>query len=85
MSHLFCFGLGYSASVVARRLAADGWQIAGTSTNSGGVVRIAAQGHTGFKFDGRTRADDVAHALSSATHLLLSIPPTADGDPALNV
>ena len=27
---LFCFGLGYSARVLAQQLAAEGWQIAGT-------------------------------------------------------
>ncbi len=31
MSKLFCFGLGYSAEALSRRLASNGWQIAGTS------------------------------------------------------
>jgi hypothetical protein len=31
MNRLFCFGLGYSAAVLARRLKAQGWRIAGTA------------------------------------------------------
>jgi hypothetical protein len=31
--HLFCFGLGYSARVLAHRLGDDGWRVTGTSRN----------------------------------------------------
>jgi hypothetical protein len=31
VSRLFAFGLGYSAEALARRLAAQGWAIAGTT------------------------------------------------------
>jgi hypothetical protein len=85
MSHLFCFGLGYSAGVLSQRLAAQGWQISGTSTSAAGAARITAYGYSGFVFDGKTATPDVTAALHHATHLLLSIPPGPSGDPALRV
>jgi hypothetical protein len=85
MSRLFCFGLGYSAGVLAQRLAAQGWSISGTTTREEKAKALAEEGYTAFVFDGRTRKAEVADALKSATHMLLSIPPDADGDPALKV
>jgi len=85
MSRLFCFGLGYSAAALARRLAAQGWTISGTTTHEEKAKVLAGEGYTAFVFDGRTKNADVAEALKSATHVLLSIPPDADGDPALTV
>lgn len=85
MSALFCFGLGYSAGVLARRLAAQGWHISGTSTTAAGASGLAAQGYAGYVFDGKAHSADVHAALQTATHLVLSIPPGADGDPALRV
>jgi len=85
MSRLFCFGLGYSAAVLARHLAARGWSIAGTTTHEEKAKALAGEGYTAFVFDGRTRHADVVAALKRATHVLLSIPPDATGDPALTV
>ena len=36
MPHLFCFGLGFSAQALARRLAAQGWTISGTNRDGDG-------------------------------------------------
>lgn len=85
MTHLFCFGLGYSAAYLADDLIARGWHVAGTSTRAIGSARLQARGFDGLVFDGRTHTPEVAEALQSATHILLSIPPDADGDPALRV
>ena len=52
MSHLFCFGLGYSAQRVAQQLAAQGWHIAGTARSPQGADKIAALGYDAFVFDG---------------------------------
>jgi dTDP-4-dehydrorhamnose reductase len=84
MTHLFCFGLGYSAEVLARRLSAQGWTISGTSTTSRGAERIASLGFRGLIFDGTSKTAEVAEALNSASHVLLSIPPGPSGDPALS-
>lgn len=68
--NLFVFGLGYSAGVLARRLAALGWQVAGTGR--GGTIA----------FDDRAA---VGAALGAATHVLSSVPPGRDGcDPVLD-
>ncbi len=80
--HLFSFGLGYSASALAARLAATGWTITGTSTSSAGAARIGERGYRGLVFDGASPSPDVRAALADATHVLLSIPPAAEGDPA---
>jgi nucleoside-diphosphate-sugar epimerase len=83
MSRLFCFGLGYCAAVLARRLAARGWSIAGTATSSGKAEALARSGYDVFLFDGMTPNAAVGDALKSATHVLLSVPPDANGDPAI--
>ena len=82
MTHLFCFGLGYSAGVLAKRLSARGWAVTGTSTTAAGVARISECGYTGLVFDGQSELQDDSQALSRATHILLSVPPGASGDPA---
>jgi hypothetical protein len=82
MSHLFCFGLGYSAGVLAKRLARDGWTISGTATTPGGAEQLQAAGYCSFIFDGSGPGSGVAAGLRDATHVLLSIPPDAKGDPA---
>jgi nucleoside-diphosphate-sugar epimerase len=83
MSKLFCFGLGYSASRVAQRLASQGWSVAGTARTPEGADAIAAAGYEAFAFDGSAPAPGVAEALADTTHILVSAPPDADGDPVL--
>jgi len=80
---LFCFGLGYSASALAARLLADGWRVAGTSRQAAPPAR--ADGIAVFPF-GRDRPLSAAGAaaLADATHVLVSIPPDAVGDPVLD-
>jgi nucleoside-diphosphate-sugar epimerase len=83
MSRLFCFGLGYSARCLAGRLAADGWHVSGTARTPAGAKAIAAQGFTPFVFDGSAPGAGIGDALREATHVLVSAPPGADGDPVL--
>lgn len=82
MSHLFCFGLGYSAACIARELASQGWHITGTARTTDGAVKIAEQGYDAFIFDGVSPGEGVAEALAEATHVLISAPP-GDADPVL--
>ncbi len=82
MSTLLCFGMGYSAQLVAKRLAAEGWQIIGTSTTAAGAHAISQAGYRGIQFAGAAPSADVSAALREATHILLSIPPGEQGDPA---
>lgn len=80
---LFCFGLGYSAGVLARRvLAAGGW-VSGTARTEEGCARLTAEGIVAHRFDrGHPLADPEA-ALAGVTHVLSSVPPDQDGDPVL--
>ena len=85
VGHLFCFGLGYTASRLAARLAARGWAISGTSRS----IEQAAVGHAlGYAmhiFDGTARTE--AACLDDVSHILISVPPGRDpgsaGDPVL--
>jgi nucleoside-diphosphate-sugar epimerase len=72
---LWCFGLGYTAETLARRLAARGWRVAGTSRDPARRSELAAAGIEAVPFDTPPPAD--------VTHLLASAAPTEDGDPAL--
>jgi nucleoside-diphosphate-sugar epimerase len=83
MTHLFCFGLGYSARVLGRQLAARGWRVGGTVRTGEGARELVEAGFDAFVFDGLTRGAGVADALRAATHVLVSVPPDADGDPVI--
>jgi nucleoside-diphosphate-sugar epimerase len=83
MTHLFCFGLGYSAQGLGRQLAAHGWRVGGTARTSESARALADAGFEAFVFDGRAPSPGVREALRSATHVLISVPPDADGDPAI--
>ena len=80
-SHLFCFGLGYTALALGRRLVASGWVVTGTCRSA---KRQALLRESGFSavFFGRNRPADPT-ALNGVTHLLVSVPPDAAGDPVL--
>lgn len=81
-NRLLCFGLGYSAMVLARRLIAKHWRVAGTVRSPEKAKALAAEGIEAFVFD-RGRALDPA-ALAGTTHLLSSVPPDDKGDPVLD-
>src|SRR6478672_11027983 len=83
VNRLFCFGLGFSAEALARRLAAKGWSIAGTARDPANIERIRGQGYEVCRFAGEPGNAEPVAALAGTTHLLLSIPPGAEGDPAL--
>jgi nucleoside-diphosphate-sugar epimerase len=81
MTHLLCFGLGFSARVLAARLAARGWTISATSRTAAGAATIAAMGYRGWIFDGTSPLGDAA--FDGVTHIVDSAPPGAAGDPVI--
>jgi nucleoside-diphosphate-sugar epimerase len=81
MKRLFCFGLGYSAAALARRLRADGWLVAGTTRDTHKAAELRATGIEAHLFDGAAPVPRAA--LAGATHILTSIAPGRDGDPVL--
>ncbi len=85
-NHLFCFGFGYTAGHLARRLASSGdWQISGTATTPAGRDQILADGYSGYLFAGDDYDPLIEAALATATHIVMSAPPGDQGDPALSV
>jgi nucleoside-diphosphate-sugar epimerase len=82
-SHLFCFGLGYSASALARLLAAEDWVVSGTCRSAEGCADISRFGHH-LELFGRDHPVP-PEALRVATHLLVSVPPDDAGDPVLDM
>lgn len=83
MSRLFAFGLGFSAQALAERLARQGFDIAGTARDPGNVIKLTAQGYAVTRFAGEKDNAAPPKLLQGTTHLLLSIPPGAAGDPVL--
>lgn len=82
---LFCFGLGYSASVLARGLLAEGWRIAGTCRDDSSRESLVAQGIEAHVFNGQSPMNGFDAAFAGTTHLLSSAPPSDAGDPVLQI
>ncbi len=79
---LFCFGFGYTAAALARRLGAapESWRVAASVRTAEKAAELRGQGIEAIVFDGTGPL--AADALHGATHILTSIPP-GDGDPVL--
>lgn len=84
VSTLFCFGLGYSALVLAHRLKAQGWTVRGTTRSPDKAERLRAEGFAMHLFSREHPLADPAAALHGVTHLLTSVAPDPAGDPVLD-
>lgn len=82
---LFCFGLGFSARALARRLLARGWQVAGTVRSEASAEALADEGVELFRLARDFPLADPDAALTGTTHLLSSVPPDEAGDPVLDL
>jgi len=80
---LFCFGLGYCALALARRLLAEGWSVAGTTRTQDKAGILAAEGIEAFLFDRGRPLDDPATALAGTSHLLSTAPPGPEVEPGM--
>jgi len=80
--HLFCFGLGFSARVFAEDRLSIGWTVSGTCQGADKQRDLQAAGITAHLFDQRRPLPEAAFA--GVTHVLVSVPPDADGDPVLD-
>nr|WP_027133996.1 SDR family oxidoreductase [Geminicoccus roseus] len=78
---LFCFGLGFTARVLADRLAGQGWQIAGTTRDPAKAESLRRHGFDMHLFGRDHPLDDPQRALAGTTHVLHSIIPDLEGDP----
>jgi nucleoside-diphosphate-sugar epimerase len=81
--HIFFFGLGYTAERLARRLLDQGWRVSGTVRTAEKRAEFETFGITSHVFDTTTPLPDPVANLDGVTHLVSSIPPGENGDPAL--
>lgn len=79
---LFCFGYGYTAAALARVLAPEGWRIAGSKRWRADPADSSAERGL-LPFDADHPIEDAQAALAGVTHILISAPPEAAGDPVL--
>jgi nucleoside-diphosphate-sugar epimerase len=77
---LLVFGMGYTATFVAKALAPRGVSITGTTRSPDKVGKLAAQGVTPRRFPGDDLSDDIA----AATHILCTAGPSEGHDPVLS-
>jgi len=82
---IFVFGLGYSAraAVAALRAQNPGARFAGTTRGRENFPDFQRLGVTPHVFTGAAPGETLAGDLDAATHLLVSIAPSPDGDPVL--
>jgi nucleoside-diphosphate-sugar epimerase len=78
---LFCFGFGYSAEALARRLSARASALAGTRTSIGEEPPPLGAKLASFKGD--VASSEVRALLTGSTHVLVSVPPDLEGDAVL--
>jgi nucleoside-diphosphate-sugar epimerase len=78
---LFCFGFGYAAQALARRLSARTTALAGTRTRLEESPPPLGARLATFQSDGASQG--VKSLLSGTTHVLVSIPPDLEGDVVL--
>lgn len=81
---LLCFGLGFSARALLRRLDRGRWRVFATATSEAKAAALKREaGIEACVFDGSAPSPAVAAALEEATDVLVSAPPDASGDPVL--
>ncbi|HQF29827.1 MAG TPA: SDR family oxidoreductase [Hyphomicrobiales bacterium] len=84
---LFVFGMGYSAQALVDRLRAHArlaW-LGATARSEEAERDLREAGIDTVRFDGTAPAPDLGATLGVASHVLLSIPPGAEGDPVLRL
>lgn len=81
--HLFCFGMGYSARVLADLLVADGWKVSGTTRDASKRTLLQERGITAYDFTLGKPLPAMAKIMNDVTHMLVSIPPDGGTDPVL--
>lgn len=83
--HLFCFGLGYSATWLARELVGQGWRVSGTHRPGEEVSDDSDAAFESYPFDRDTPLENFDQVFETVTHVLLSVPPDQAGCPVLDV
>lgn len=84
---IFIFGLGYVGCALAEKLTALGWHVSGTCTSLSKAKALRARNIHAYLYDAsmasplalQAPAADISSALSLATHVLSTVPPTSSG------
>ncbi|WP_107845885.1 SDR family oxidoreductase [Litoreibacter ponti] len=79
MNHLLSFGHGYSARALSKLLSRKEWTVTGTTRSDEKAYALRAEHVSPVIWPGT----DLTQSLDSATHLLVSAGPDAQGDPVL--
>ncbi len=79
--HLMALGCGYTARRMGKQLLEKGWLVSGTSRQEAGAERLGLLGIQGHVFDGTAALPE--GAFDGVTHILVSIPPSGEGDMSL--
>ena len=79
---LFCFGCGYTAEALLRRLAPRAMTCAGTKRSLPEAIP-SLPGLTLIAYAGDQASSEVKRALKDTSHILVSIPPDLEGDAVL--
>ncbi len=79
---LFCFGIGYSSDALIRALPVAKWHAGGTVRTAEKAETLKARGIDATVWSGGPLPADAAGRLQQASHVLVSVPPDAQGDPA---
>jgi nucleoside-diphosphate-sugar epimerase len=75
-------GCGYVGTAFAQTMAGQGALVQGTCRSAASAEELRLAGVSPILFDGTARAE-LIEAAQNATHILASIPPGPNGDPAL--
>jgi nucleoside-diphosphate-sugar epimerase len=78
VNRLFAVGFGDTAAALARCLRGEAWEIAGTCRTQEKQARLRKENVSTYLFSGQEAVAE--GVLSGVTHILVSVPPTADGD-----
>jgi nucleoside-diphosphate-sugar epimerase len=77
---LLSIGHGFTAQEFGRFLLSKGWRVTGTTRSEDKAARLRETGVEAVLWPG----SDLAEMAQTATHILVSAAPDADGDPFLN-
>ncbi len=83
--HLFCFGFGYSCKYLVQELLRhDEWIVSGTTRDFEKRAQLKSMGFNIHIFDYNIPLHDPIRILQDVTHILVSTPPSDEGDPTFN-
>ena len=77
---VFIFGYGFSGQALARRLRAEGWEVAASVRNASEAAALEAQGLTAIPLTDKAR---LAEVLADSQAVLITAAPDAEGCPGL--